>query len=920
VLQLYARSTNPTPYVVSPHFVSLRFLDSNALQGPLPASLAALVNLQVFDAHNNSLSGSIDVMRSWSSLQIAYISQNQFSGCIPDLSGLTSLQHFVAYTNSFACGLPAWLPSHPSLQTVYLASNPLGGVLPSFAGAVASPLTHLDLSNCSLVGPIPPSLSVARRLQMLALAFNRLTGPVPDSLASLANADEGGVLQLLLLRDNALDGVIPPLLLAPTFPYISLAADGLNTTCIRAAESSLVALDLSNNLMSGSVALSDVFSIDTCQRLHYTPRTMVQLLLAGNSFNGSVPPSVLLPPMSTLSLSYNMFDGELPQAVPGFSTVRSVGLASNNFAGVIPSSYTTLGELNNLDVAANRQLQTSCLQPIGEGFSTCLPAFLRVDDSTMQSFVDGSVCASVTGTRAALQLTIDQQTYLRGAQCYCNATTFQAPVNQTAVAVYPVCVACEPSAWCKCGGYNVPMRACWAELRAGGLRTNRSDWQALPCPFVASPAVTACRLPAQAVCNDTDDRCQCTEGYHGRRCSQCVDGYYASGRSCEQCAPSLHALLPVVWVVLLIGFSAYLILVPGSASSALKIASFYVQSVLLLVSNARVPWPLQLRQLIYSTAETGSLSASALECVVPGITELQQYVVFAVTPLGLVAISAAVYAVGRLRRWADAGNVFVYMTLSMLMTTYFNVTLKALAGVSCTLPDGYNNMYPWLECSSDNAAFRTIGGLSIVCLLLYTAGVPVLSALLLNRQRGRRETPAVQRQLGFLYGGYRDGAFMWEFVVLGRRLALALALTLVPFTIQQVEVIAVIVVLVGSIALQHAVMPFATVLENRLELLSLYSLLFSFLGVYVAESSASTSAPLDWLPVVIVVILVATAAVLFVAVALVLLVRVLPSLNTAFGGRLAERSELVQRVALKASDLGVHLLERQSDTMGSDRL
>jgi hypothetical protein len=138
---------------------------------------------------------------------------------------------------------------------------------------------------------------------------------------------------------------------------------------------------------------------------------------------------------------------------------------------------------------------------------------------------------------------------------------------------------------------------------------------------------------------------------------------------------------------------------------------------------------------------------------------------------------------------------------------------------------------------------------------------------------------------------------------------LALAPTLVPFTQQEVTVIVVVVVLVGSVALQHAVMPFATVLENRLELMSLYSLLFSFLAVYVAESSASGDAPLEWLPVVVVVLVTATSIVLFGVMALVLLLRILPSLQqSALGRWLVTRSQTFDKLATGAQGLRERLL------------
>jgi hypothetical protein len=272
-----------------------------------------------------------------------------------------------------------------------------------------------------------------------------------------------------------------------------------------------------------------------------------------------------------------------------------------------------------------------------------------------------------------------------------------------------------------------------------------------------------------------------------------------------------------------------------------------------------------------------------------------------VAPVGLLLLSAAVFLVRR--RWdrPDAGNVFVYMSLSMLMATYFDVTIKALSGISCTLSDGYMNMFPWVSCDSGDADFRTIAGLSGTCLLVYTIGIPLLLAVALFRRRHHRDDPDVQRQLGFLFGGYRKGAYYWEFVAIVRRLVLALALTLVPFTVGQVAVVVIVVVLVSSIAVQHGMSPFTTVLENRLELFSLYSLLFSFLGVYVAENSVGTDAPLLWLPFAVVVLVVLTSTILLSTVAVVLLIRYLPSLRRIFGVHFGARNSLLERVVTLAT-------------------
>jgi hypothetical protein len=138
--------------------------------------------------------------------------------------------------------------------------------------------------------------------------------------------------------------------------------------------------------------------------------------------------------------------------------------------------------------------------------------------------------------------------------------------------------------------------------------------------------------------------------------------------------------------------------------------------------------------------------------------------------------------------------------------------------------------------------------------------------------------------------------FWWEYVAIARRVVLAAAVTLVPFTEQQLAAVIIMTVLLVSIALQHAFVPFATVLENRLEQLSLSVLLLAFLGVYVAETSADAATPLTWLPILVMVLVSVTAVVLLVATVLVLLIRVLPKLaDTTIGRQLLDGSPLVRK-------------------------
>jgi hypothetical protein len=590
--------------------------------------------------------------------------------------------------------------------------------------------------------------------------------------------------------------------------------------------------------------------------------------------------------------------------------LRSVDFSNNSLSGSVPEQYGSIPELTALNLDHNPGLATNCPRVDLDQVSDCLPPFLTTDPTITQAFSDGSMCSSIVPRNPHHSISIDQQLYLRGGQCFCNTTSFQAPVNRTAISLPPVCVSCEPLNWCLCGPTDVAMRNCWADLQNTSDPLNRTAWRALECPYIYSPNSSACEVRLQDNCTDTAaGSCQCIPGYFGRRCSQCGDGYFSSSRSCEACASSLHVLLPIAWSVMLVLYMLYLRKVPGTASGALKVTLFYVQSLLLLVDNARIPWPDIVHRILHTSSQAGSLSPTALECAFDGITLPQRMSVYAMTPIGLMLICVVIYLIGRCARAHDSSDVLVYMLLSVLMTTYFSITLKALAGVSCTLSDGYLNAYPWVQCSTNDPVFPFLSGVSIISLAVYTFGVPILACVYLVLKKSRLDQPHVARQLGFLFGSYRSQAYLWEFAVIGRRLALAMALTMVPFTRPQLAAVVVILVLVVSIALQHSVLPFATVLENRLELGSLYSLLFAFLGVFTAEAAAAAGTPLRLLPVMVVVLVFATVLVLMATAALVLLLRIIPRLGrTALGQQLIGRSEMFARLTADAHELHEQLL------------
>ena len=64
----------------------------------------------------------------------------------------------------------------------------------------------------------------------------------------------------------------------------------------------------------------------------------------------------------------------------------------------------------------------------------------------------------------------------------------------------------------------------------------------------------------------------------------------------------------------------------------------------------------------------------------------------------------------------------------------------------------------------------TVGLLGI---FLWSVGIPILSVLLLRRNRNSLEEPAVKEKFGFLYNGYAAHSYYWEAFMSLRKVLIA---------------------------------------------------------------------------------------------------------------------------------------------------
>jgi uncharacterized repeat protein (TIGR02543 family) len=173
-------------------------LNNNNLSGTLPG-LSGLTYLQSFSAFSNQLTGRIPPFTGLN-LQYFSVENNRLTGPIPPLNCLINLQYFAVGWNQLTGPIPS-LSELTNLRVFSVFNNQLRWMIPSLSG-----LTNLEVFDVGwnqLTGPIP-SLSGLTNLEAFSVDNNQLMGTIPSlsGLTSLGHFSVG---------NNQLTGTIPSL-------------------------------------------------------------------------------------------------------------------------------------------------------------------------------------------------------------------------------------------------------------------------------------------------------------------------------------------------------------------------------------------------------------------------------------------------------------------------------------------------------------------------------------------------------------------------------------------------------------------------------------------------------------------------------------------------------------------------------------
>ncbi|KAI9096334.1 hypothetical protein K1719_026053 [Acacia pycnantha] len=263
--------------------------------------------------------------------------------------------------------------------------NKFSGIVPQ-SFEVGNNLRTLNLNGNILQGSIPQSLVNCTRLRVLDLGNNNIEDVFPHWLQALEE------LQVLVLRHNKLHGFIPNFRdnRSHAFPKLRV-------------------LDLSSNNMNGPLPPSFFKSFEAMKKLdgktglHYldenssnsigTYHDSIELIWKGSDIHLEK----ILTIFTSIDLSHNMFEGEIPQVIGELLALKGVNLSHNRLTGAIPASTGNLRNLEWLDLSSNNltgkipveltNLNFLCVLNLSRNqFEGCIPRGQQFETFSSDSF------------------------------------------------------------------------------------------------------------------------------------------------------------------------------------------------------------------------------------------------------------------------------------------------------------------------------------------------------------------------------------------------------------------------------------------------------------------------------------------------------------------------------------------------------
>ncbi len=363
----------------------------------------------------------------------------------------------------------------------------------------------------------------------------------------------------------------------------------------------------------------------------------------------------------------------------------------------------------------------------------------------------------------------------------------------------------------------------------------------------------------------------CNEGFKGPLCNVCEKGWAKDDGICLKCPDnvgrtlSLTIIIPIVCVLIII----FLIKTANPSNNkkeevngVVKIFMNYAQ-VFSLASSFQINWPTMIRYLFERAKEFSSprVSFYSSDCAI-GWTYYDKLLVYLVLPLAyMVVVTFVIFCISlcycqkkkkKMKKMKTQLEIKEYMEKSPTCWSFFIAWEKTaiVVGTFLSWPTIVQKTLEVLNCEKIGDKYYLVKDYSVTCydsqhytylivayvsLVLYGIGIPLLGFRLLYNYRFRlfdmQNRYDGSTPLSFLFLGYREKRWYYEFIIMGKKAGLIL-LSVFLKSHPRYQIIAASLLVQISFFLHVFMKPYDTITSygmicNKLESISLLSLVMT---------------------------------------------------------------------------------------------
>jgi hypothetical protein len=336
----------------------------------------------------------------------------------------------------------------------------------------------------------------------------------------------------------------------------------------------------------------------------------------------------------------------------------------------------------------------------------------------------------------------------------------------------------------------------------------------------------------------------CATGYTGNLCHSCEIGYSRTAKNmCSEC-PSRAANIMKIIGLMIIAIIICTLMVYTTMRSAMKpksLKSIYMKilinhfQLVSISASFNLDWPRLVLNVLQGQENIGVVTDQILsiDCLLSGYTNdnhteyvyYTKLIIAVFLPIVIIIACTIIWGIVSCYKYSTKylKQELVASIIILLFLVHSSIVQSMFSTFNCMeLDPGEYWLLDNLDirCWDSQHIFFAIA-LSLPGIVVWVIGVPTVSLIMLYRNRKKLSRIEIRLKFAFLFNGYKQQYYYWEFVILYRKIILITCAVFLGNSSIPIQALTVMILLIVSLHLQYTRAPYIYDKLNVLELRSI---------------------------------------------------------------------------------------------------